>query len=179
MRTFLLWMRDNYEKVILWLILLCWMTLGWRLYNTWARTLNPSALELGLKPQVRWDPETVNKNVGDETYLAFLSPRPFTYYREILSRNPFAPLPPFTPPEPTVTPTPGETPKTEERMDLVCTGLMQIGELIATIQNKRTGRTYFVKEGDVVEGWKVEKITSSSIILFKEGKPKFELKIGG
>ena len=69
-------------------------------------------------------------------------------------------------------------------MHLVCQGVMQVreqGRIIfeAMLKNEKSGATYFVREGMEVEGWKVEKITPSGVILYRPGKPKYELKVGG
>jgi len=143
--------------------------------------MNPSSIDRALRPSKNWDPQIVNKELKKGEFDGLLSPRPFTNYREIYVRNPFFPLPPFQPPKKT-TPVKHEkdTPK-KESMDLVCTGVMSMTgkKLVAVLQNTKTGKTYFAEEGMVIEGYKVESITSSSVILTREGRPKYELKIGG
>lgn len=66
-------------------------------------------------------------------------------------------------------------------MNLICTGVMSITgkKLVAVLQNTKTGKTYFAEEGMVIEGYKVESVSPSSVILTREGRPKYELKIGG
>ena len=178
------WLKNHYEKIILWVILGCWVGLGWQFYSTWVSKMNPSEIDRILRPSKNWDPSLVNKDLKVGDFEKMMVEKPLVFYKEIYDRNPFFPLPAFTPPPP-------ESPKgdtkprpTQVTMNLVCQGVMQVreqGRIIfeAMLKNEKSGATYFVREGMEVEGWKVEKITPSGVILYRPGKPKYELKVGG
>lgn len=89
------WLKDNYEKVILWLILLSWVLIGWKVYSTWVERMNPSAIDRMLRPSKNWNPQVVNKDIKKGGFEGLLSPNPFSKYREIYVRNPFFPFTPF------------------------------------------------------------------------------------
>ena len=175
------WLKNNYEKVILWLVLLSWVVIGGKFYFTWMEKMNPSSIDKILKPSKNWKPEIVNKDIKKGEFGNLALSYPFSYYREIYTRNLFFPLSPFNPPKENISVRKKEKgKKKEESMNLVCTGVMSMGvRIVAVLKNTTTGKTYFAEEGNIIEGWRVEKITSSSVILTRKGRPIFELKIGG
>ena len=119
-----------------------------------------------LKQAGSVSPETSlgGKDGGDiglsqqRSFLGLLMPKPPSYYNSIVRRNAFAPLPTFIPPV-------GDEIRAS-KLELTITMLLPEGEGAERIRNKRTGKTYYVKEGDeIAEKFKVKKIENRKVIL--------------
>ena len=174
------WVKENYEKIILWIILGIWVGLGWQFYTSWMSKVNPSRLDRLLRPSRKWDPSIVNKDLKEKNLDILLAEKPLPDYKFLLSRNPFFPLPPFSPPKEEVSKKRKEDRKPKITMDLTCQGVMKMNnKLVAVLKNNKTGASYFVEEGMEVEGWKVDSISPSGVILIRPGSPRYELKVGG
>ena len=120
--------------------------------------------------------ETEPGSIGDtainqkKQFLAFLMPKPISYYSLIARRNPFVPLPRFEPPKevgaPIVLPS---------DLELIRTVLLE-GKWVAQIKNHRTGEAYYKTEGEeIARIFSVKKVDKDGVILIMEGKDDIRL----
>jgi hypothetical protein len=124
-----------------------------------------------VQPGVELPPRAVGRGNPFSPLVVPEQPRPAA---------PAAPLPPAVPPplfpgapgapDPTATPTPAPP------AARVAGILIQDGTQMAIVDV--AGRTYIVKVGDIVEGFRVTQITRTKVVL-RQGEVELELELGG
>lgn len=111
---------------------------------------------------------------GRRVMVAFAD-KPFVHYDLLIRRNPFHPLaeavdpPPNGPSPPNGNGPPNGPPPPPPPPAFLLRGIIRFaGEFVATIENRRTGETYFVRAGEEIEGHRVQEITESRAVLTKD-----------
>ena len=160
----LLWIKENYEKLILYCLGGLLLITGINLFLGGDRReeeLREFAQRIEFPhPQRLAVVEERERNL--ENYFI---ERPFSYYHFIYARNPFFPLRLLK-----VEPEKKEVTIEKEakiEMNFECTKIIFSPEniLVATLKNIKTGETYEVKKGEEAEGWKVVAIEEDSVTL--------------
>lgn len=161
----LLWIKNNYEKLILYCLLALWLIIGINLLLGWDKQEELNAFEERLKPPPRGDGKVISRSIYNRNLEGYLMGRPFSYYEPLYTRNPFFPLKPLEIKK--------EKPKQIE-MNLECIEITASPQgLVATLKNTNTEKVYKAKEGEEVEGWMIVDISKNSLTLERENERHF------
>ncbi|MCK4401400.1 hypothetical protein KAW08_03745 [bacterium] len=178
----LVFLKDNFEKAIFWLILAIFLFLSVRLGMQWGHSKGVGIsveAEFGLK-QEGYNPCILNKAISIEGTLdssaGLFTKKPILYYRDFYKRNAFSSVPRLKIKEKAVIKKIAKK-KAKPQVEYEYTGVIDIGgRLIAAIKNKSTGKGFYVEKGELVEKLKVLDITKTYVLLFDKNKKK-DLKI--
>ena len=158
------WVKRNYEKLILGILLVLLIMTGLRLFlgGAMKKELEAFKKEIALPPT----PPVKMPSVYGENLESYLVERPLSYYQPISDRAIFFPVPekPVGPSQP--------------EMNLECTGVSSTeeeGVFIATLRNYQTGKIYKARVGEQVEDLTVVSINRDVVVLSKEDK-QYRLK---
>ncbi|MFH1904303.1 MAG: hypothetical protein ABIK53_02105 [bacterium] len=174
-------LKDNFERVIFWLILAVFLFLSVRLGMQWGHDE-----EIGISVEAEfgleqgYNPAVLNKDVPKEETLGasagLFTKKPLLYYRDFYKRNAFSPVPGLKIKEEPVVEKKVEK-KIKPAVEYEYIGVIDIGgRLVATIRNKSTGEGFYVGKGELVEKLKVLDITKTYMLLSDEDK-KEDIKI--
>ncbi len=113
----------------------------------------------------------VKAAVVSVNFEGLLIRKPFTYYNDFMQRNPFSELPGVVGPELKIKTVEDDiSPPPKKKDELICRGIVHTSEgAVAFIEGKKT---YVVKEGDEIEGWRIIKIDEEKVKLYNGEKKK-------
>ena len=155
------WIKDKAEAVICFglLGLLVWVGVYFiGIEKTRAMLLSKSGRASREIPTTGQNDREDIGAIQQRSFLGLLITKPPSYYNSIVRRNPFARLPAFDPRK-------GPEIKASD-LEVTSTQLLPEGQWAARIRNKRTGATYYVKEGNEIAGkFKVRKIENRKVTL--------------
>ncbi|MBU0477087.1 hypothetical protein KKC91_00750 [bacterium] len=177
-------LKDNFERVIFWLILAVFLFISVRLGMQWGHNKEIGiSLEAEFGLEQRYNPAVLNKDIPKEEALdasaGLFTKKPILYYRDFYKRNAFSPVPGLKIKEEPVIEKKMEK-KIKPAVEYEYIGVIDIGgRLVATIRNKSTGEGFYVEKGELVENLKVLDITKTYMLLFDENKKKdIKIEIG-
>ncbi len=186
------WIKDHVEALI------CFFLFGLLvLVSLYFLSTEEKRLNMGQLEEVRVDEsvraETFQRTLDDIAsgrgrIMAVFADKPAFHYDLLIRRNPFKPMEvvpeeevvvaPVEPVEPAGPDEPVRPVEPVDRFDLVVRGIIRFGSAFtANIENSRTGASYFRREGEEVEGYKITEIRSDKVILTK-GEETRELRYG-
>jgi len=151
----LLWCRENYEKVILGVLVILLIVTGVVVLSGVNKEKELKSFKVEIQPPVR----PIQYNSIDVPDLdAYIKEKSKIYYQPIEDRDVFSP----------------EDKKsvvTAPDMNLECIGITSTstGDLIAALRNKRTNTTYNVKAGEQVESFIVISVSRDVVVISGEG----------
>ncbi|MDO9465630.1 MAG: hypothetical protein Q7J67_10100 [bacterium] len=170
-------LKDNFERVIFWLILVVFLFLSVRLGMQWGHNEEIGmSLEAEFGLEQRYNPAVLNKDIPKEETLGasagLFTKKPILYYRDFYKRNAFSSVPGLKIKEELVMEKKVEK-KIKPATKYEYIGVIDIGgRLVATIKNKSTGEEFYVGKGELVENLKVLDITKTYMLLSDEDKKK-------
>lgn len=152
------WVKENYEKSILYILLVFLTIIGLRLFFGGDKEKELQTFEHRIKPtrtsSAKLEP------IHEKNLEAYLIGNPFSYYEPISDRAVFFPVEIKKPGMPSA-----------PKMNLVCAEVISTAEdLSATLRNSQTGKIYKVKVGEEIENLTVVTIDRDGVVLSKEGK---------
>ena len=154
----LVWIKENYEKLVLGLLLVILIITAVRLFSGVDRNKAIEDFKIKIQPTggtTLNPPPPYEPNFG--TYLI---KKDFSQYQPLIDKNMFFPT------------DVKKSGSATSQMNLGCTGVVSDAEgiLTATFGNSQTGNTYKAKVGDKVENFTVVSITRDVVILSDEVK---------
>lgn len=169
--------KKNPEKVISWSLLATFIFLSLYLAIGWSKRttpLSPEKIAIGGISR-----KAVAEAVIPVDFGGLLVRKPITYYNDFVQRNPFARLPGIVGPRPNGGNDKEPPPPPGPGTGLICRGIMHTPEgPVAFIEGRE--KTYVVREGDEVEGWRIIKIDKEKVKLYNERERKeLILPLGG
>ena len=152
------WVKGNYEKLILYILLVFLIMVGLRLFIGWDREKELQTFENRIKlsqtSPVKLEP------IYEKNLEVYLIEKPFSYYQPLIDRAVFFPVEIKKPSMPSA-----------PEMNLVCTEVVSTaGGLSATLRNSQTGKIYKVKVEEQIENLTVVAINRDGVVLSREGK---------
>ena len=173
-------LKDNFERVIFWLILAIFLFLSIKLGTQWGYEGVSISIEAEFGLEQRYNPAVLNKDIPKEETLGasagLFTKKPILYYRDFYKRNVFSSVPGLKIKRKPVIEKKVEK-KIKPAVEYEYIGVIDIGGgLVATIRNKSTGEEFYVKKGELVEKLKVLDITKTYMLLSDEEKKK-DIKI--
>lgn len=151
----LLWIKGNYEKLILGILVILLIMISLRLFSRVDIEKELQGYEVKIKPPKT--PSTQLESIYDDKDLErYLAVKPFEQYQSLADRAMFFPVETKSPSIPSA-----------PEMNLECTGVISDtnGILTATFKNPQTGKTYKAKETEKIENWTVVSITRDIVVL--------------
>lgn len=158
--SLLLWCKENYEKVILGILVVLLIVTGAIVLSGVNREKELESFKVEVQPPIRpirYDPIDIPDLNG------YIKEKPKIYYQPIEIRDIFSPE------KKSVVTTPD--------MNLECIGVTSAstGDLIAALRNRRTNTTYNVKAGEQVENFIVVSVSREVVIISSEER-QYRLK---
>ncbi len=170
--------KESPEKIVSWVLLAIFIGLTSSLVIGGSRK-KASFFSEGITSEgTREKPATQTATSMD--FEGLLVKKPLTYYSDFIHRNPFVRLPGVAGLVTVRRPEGGKggpvIRKPESR--LICRGIIGTPKgLVAFIDGKKS---YVVKKGEIIEGWKIIKIDAEKVTLYNKGKSKtLILPLGG
>jgi hypothetical protein len=154
------WVKENYEKLILYVVSFLFIIAGSRLFFGGDREKELQSFADKIKPSqkitVELEPPIYEENLG-----AYLIGKPFSYYKPLYDRAVFFPLE-----------TMEEEKPSPPEMNLKCTEILSAGGGIftATLEDSKTNKIYKVRVRDQVEDFTVVAVSRDGVTLSGQGK---------
>ena len=174
----LVFLKDNFERVIFWFVLAVFLFLSVRLGMQWGHNKGVGiSVETEFGFEQKYNPDILNKDIPKEKTLGasagLFTKKPILYYRDFYKRNAFSSVPGLRREKaPAVRPGPKALPP-PPAVVYEYIGVIDIrGRLVATIRNKSTGEGFYVEKGELIEKLKVLDITKTYVLLSDESKKK-------
>ena len=162
MSKILLWIKGNYEKLILGIFLILLIIMGLRLSLGVDKNKELEDFANKIKP-----PKTSTmklESLDSKDWESYLTKKSFSYYQLLIDRAVFLPV---------VTKSQGPS---QPQMNLECAGVISDteGVLSTTLRNPQTGKTYKVKVGEQAENLAVVSITRD-VVIISDGTKQYRL----
>jgi len=174
-------LKDNFERVIFWLILAVFLFLSIKLGMQWGHNEEIGiSVETEFGLEQRYNPAVLNKDIPKEETLGasagLFTKKPILYYRDFYKRNAFSSVTGLKIKRKPVIEEKVEK-KIKPAVEYEYIGVIDIGGLIATVRNKSTGEEFYVKKGELVEKHKILDITKTYVLLSDDKKKDVKIEI--
>ncbi len=165
------WLKNHIEAVICFALFGLLVLTSLYFLGTEQQRLRIEDLEEFVVSEVE-EEEIIEERIQDlearrRRVMTAFAEKPITHYELLFRRNPFVPLEEVDDDDEIEDVDP-DLPEPEPEPDFLVRGIIRVGEeLVSHVENRATGATYFLREGDEVEGHLVEDISREKVSLRK------------